>query len=783
MTPHHLLGVDFGTSHVVAALRTPDGRTRPLLFDGSPLLPSAVFLDVAEEVHIGRDALRLAVGSPDRFEPNPKRHVGESSILLGDSEIEMSTVLAAVFAKVQRACAEETPVPPPVVLTHPSTWGDRKIGLLRDAAAAAGFPSVETVSEPVAAVSYYERELGQRIEPGEALAVVDLGGGTVDIAVLARQGDGPPAVVVEGGLSGFGGIDIDMAVVEHLRTTAPEDEADFWAGVAQPETDRQRRERNQVWTEAREAKEMLSRATTAPVALPGRDTTAHLTRTELEAIAEPLLAPVTAELDRVRERAESGGHVLAAIFLVGGAARMPLAASVIHRSTGIAPVLIERPELVVADGAARFADADATAERSAAAATTAPLAPAEGAPTAPNATAPTDTNAAATLVDGTPGPLTPPNVNLTPPSAPVGAQPILPAHPRRPRRRLAIAGAVVAALAMLAAGIYLPNSRFWPGAEQGPVSGSIGTTAGTVCDEAVPAFPEGATGFLRGPHFELRPSCAGTLTPTEAEALDWLIEDLPELNPDQRLAVVHFDAAAQLLDLPADSVYEVATEVVIGDRTWKLTGLPVEDTLYYGVIPDGDPAEVKVTDADRSQSLDFGTGAVKDPVSALYHGQLGDRVMQVEWEVKRASRDEEWTNESFMDDPFAISRQVFDEATGWLCEPDSALVTAEFFYITDTVAHDLRTEFDPATQFWVNTEAGPIYASSVVADPYFHENDNPDGEGEALAITMQFAVPADMTVIEFAFQVTHEQHYYREDVWLYIVEGDPLNYYKVDYSA
>ena len=39
------LGIDFGTSNTVAVLRWPDGRTKPLLFDGSPLLPSAVYVN------------------------------------------------------------------------------------------------------------------------------------------------------------------------------------------------------------------------------------------------------------------------------------------------------------------------------------------------------------------------------------------------------------------------------------------------------------------------------------------------------------------------------------------------------------------------------------------------------------------------------------------------------------------------------------------------------------------------------------------------------------------
>ncbi|MFC3493709.1 hypothetical protein [Glycomyces rhizosphaerae] len=60
MPPSFLLSVDLGTSHAVAVLRWPDGRTRPLLFDGQPVLPVGVFCDEAGELHVGRDAIRRA---------------------------------------------------------------------------------------------------------------------------------------------------------------------------------------------------------------------------------------------------------------------------------------------------------------------------------------------------------------------------------------------------------------------------------------------------------------------------------------------------------------------------------------------------------------------------------------------------------------------------------------------------------------------------------------------------------------------------------------------------
>jgi molecular chaperone DnaK (HSP70) len=58
------LGVDLGTSNTVAVLRWPDGRTRPLLCDGQPVMPSGVFLDSVGRLHVGRDAQRLAQAEP-----------------------------------------------------------------------------------------------------------------------------------------------------------------------------------------------------------------------------------------------------------------------------------------------------------------------------------------------------------------------------------------------------------------------------------------------------------------------------------------------------------------------------------------------------------------------------------------------------------------------------------------------------------------------------------------------------------------------------------------------
>jgi molecular chaperone DnaK (HSP70) len=62
------LGVDFGTSTTVAMLSRRPGLVMPLLFDGSPLLPSAVYAAESGDLVVGQDAWRSARIAPARFE-------------------------------------------------------------------------------------------------------------------------------------------------------------------------------------------------------------------------------------------------------------------------------------------------------------------------------------------------------------------------------------------------------------------------------------------------------------------------------------------------------------------------------------------------------------------------------------------------------------------------------------------------------------------------------------------------------------------------------------------
>ncbi len=344
------IGVDLGTSNTVAVVRWPDGRTRPLLVDGAPVMPSGVYADESGQLLVGRDAQRLAGLDPSRFEPNPKRRIDEPGVLLGNREVATVDLLGAVLAAVARAAVEAVGFLPPAVLTYPAAWGPRRRDILAYAAARAGWPPVQMLPEPVAAARYFADVLRRPVPVGACLAVFDFGGGTLDVAVV-RNENGRFNVLGSGGIEDLGGLDVDAALVEHLglilSTSAPE----VWQALNQPDTTGRRRDRRLFWEDVRGAKEMLSRTTVAPITIPGRDQAIHLTREELERVAEPLLRRAVWETGAVINRCGLRPDQLAGLFLVGGSSRLPLAARLLHADLGIAPTVLEQPELPVAEGA------------------------------------------------------------------------------------------------------------------------------------------------------------------------------------------------------------------------------------------------------------------------------------------------------------------------------------------------------------------------------------------------------------------------------------------------
>ncbi|MFC6019818.1 Hsp70 family protein [Plantactinospora solaniradicis] len=347
------LGIDFGTSNTVAVLALPGREPRPMLFDGSPLLRSAVCADTGERMLVGQDALHTSISFPQSFEPYPKRCVDDGTVLLGEREITVEDLFAVPLRRVATEARLSTGEPiTEAVLTFPAAWGTQRRATLL-AAANKVLPTVRLVAEPVAAANYFVGVAGSQLPVGQCAVVYDFGAGTFDVTVVRRTVEGFEILATEG-LADCGGLDIDAAIVERLGTAIGAGDESMWSRLTSPVTASDRRASQQLWANARAGKEMLARTTTTVIHVPLFDMELPLGREELEELAGPIIARTVATTKRVLGRTEGAEETLAAIFLSGGSSRMPAVASALHRALDITPSVVEQPELVVAEGSLRI---------------------------------------------------------------------------------------------------------------------------------------------------------------------------------------------------------------------------------------------------------------------------------------------------------------------------------------------------------------------------------------------------------------------------------------------
>ncbi|WP_330186125.1 Hsp70 family protein [Dactylosporangium sp. AC04546] len=472
------LGVDFGTSNTVAMLAWPDGHVRPLLFDGSPTLPSSVYDDPGNGLLVGRDAVHAARISPERFEPNPKRRIDESAVLLGERERPTADLIAAVLARVageaRRVSGGQLG---PVTVTCPAAWAQTRRGVLLAAAERAGLGAVTLVPEPVAAAHVFWTMVGDAAPPGSAFLVYDLGAGTFDASVV-RHGAGAFTVLATEGLSTSGGLDIDAAIVGYLGAAHAGREPAAWNRLVHPTTSAERRASRMLWDDVRAAKEMLSRTAATMIHLPAYDTDVPLGRDQFEQLARPILtATVTASRAAVATAGLTPADI-AGVFLVGGGSRIPLVATLLHQALGIAPTVVEQPELVVAQGAVGAANLSGPTPP-AAPPFSAPPAPASAppfsAPPAPASGPPSYAfPASAPPFSAPPAPASGPPSYVSPASAPPapvsGAAAVPPPPPAR--ASASVSGAPYPTSAVPSSpGPHLANAPVSPGFAAAPVTG------------------------------------------------------------------------------------------------------------------------------------------------------------------------------------------------------------------------------------------------------------------------------------------------------------------------
>jgi actin-like ATPase involved in cell morphogenesis len=348
------LGIDFGTSYTVAAVaRDGNVTTVDVESNGRSRLPSSVFLSLDGQILVGTAAQHQAVFAPERYEPTPKRVLGEGELFLGDRLIAVSELAAAVLRRVYtEACRQQGETAPAAVrITHPADWNESRKSILREAVEKAGMPDYELMTEPVAAAV---RISLAGTQPGQTIAVYDFGGGTFDAAVLLRTSDGFEIAGPPAGRDPLGGEDIDVRIVNYLGEVLADEYPEDWPKLLDPPDVSWRHKASDLREEVQRAKETLSEVTVCQLWVPGIERDVQLTRDELEDLIVTDIDATVDCLQRALDDANVKAKDLAGIYLVGGSSRIPLVGTTIYRRLDVMPSVQDNPKSVVALGAASW---------------------------------------------------------------------------------------------------------------------------------------------------------------------------------------------------------------------------------------------------------------------------------------------------------------------------------------------------------------------------------------------------------------------------------------------
>ncbi len=363
-------GIDLGTTNSCIARAAGGEVTVIQNNDQMNVTPSVLRVLKSGSLLAGRRALGALAEDPDNVAQEVKRLMGQryaksfpaSGRSMSPEEIS-AEVLKSLLADARRRTNEEVRA---AVVTVPAAFTALQCEATARAAQLAGLEEYPLLQEPIAAAVAYGAAPGVR---DQRWLVFDLGGGTLDVAVVSTR-DGRLNVLEHRGDNHLGGKDIDRALVDNVLV--PFLAAQFALPRADAEPAELARLLRKLTLLAEYAKVELTTADETIVSLLdlGEDRDGKLieaemplTRARLESELEPLVARCLRLADEALAGARVKGLDLDRVLLVGGPTQMPRVREALSAHLGAPIDSTLDPMTVVARGAAVYAS---TVERRAA---------------------------------------------------------------------------------------------------------------------------------------------------------------------------------------------------------------------------------------------------------------------------------------------------------------------------------------------------------------------------------------------------------------------------------
>src|SRR5256885_16526526 len=184
------VGIDLGTTNsVIAVLEAGEPVVIPNA-EGHRITPSVVGYSKTGEILVGEVAKRQAITNPDRTVRSIKREMGRKdwSVEIDGKKWTPQEISAQILAKLKRdAEAYLGDKVTQAVITVPAYFDDAQRQATKEAGQVAGLEVLRIINEPTAAALAYGLDKGEK---DQTVLVFDLGGGTVDLAILPIGGGG-----------------------------------------------------------------------------------------------------------------------------------------------------------------------------------------------------------------------------------------------------------------------------------------------------------------------------------------------------------------------------------------------------------------------------------------------------------------------------------------------------------------------------------------------------------------------------------------------------------------
>lgn len=348
------VGIDLGTTYSSLAVLNTHGQpvTIPNA-DGELSTPSVVYFANGEVV-VGTEALRNAVAAPDRVVQHAKRYMGNPQKYweIDGQRYTPQQVSSLILSKLLKDAEPQLGKIREAVITVPALFTDIQRQQTLEAGHAAGLERIQMINEPVAAalchvlgdegLAFVELAVDQKI------LVFDLGGGTLDLAVVDYRADNV-RVIASGGNPVLGGLDwtqilIDLAAGRFLEET----------GI---DPRQHRRSLQYLSLEAEQAKRSLSARDRAAVSVQHKNQlkTYQIGKNGFELASAELLQKCEQATSQLLSGNSLGWAHIGTVLVTGGASRMPMIRELLQKMSGRTLNRTLSPDQSIAHGAASYA--------------------------------------------------------------------------------------------------------------------------------------------------------------------------------------------------------------------------------------------------------------------------------------------------------------------------------------------------------------------------------------------------------------------------------------------